>query len=115
MIRIGNFFFHYRNGLFPLLYALLFVGSTPVFADLRVAALLGFLVAFAGQALRGITVGLEYIIRGGRDRRVYAENLVTGGVFAHCRNPLYVGNFLIIIGLAVASNSVFSILVLIPG
>ena len=52
----------------------------------------------AGQALRVITIGYEYIRRGGRDGRVYAESLVQGGVFAHCRNPLYVGNILMAIG-----------------
>ncbi|MGH8507451.1 MAG: methyltransferase family protein, partial [Gammaproteobacteria bacterium] len=39
------------------------------------------------------------------NRRVYAEKLVQGGMFAHCRNPLYVGNFMILLGLGIASNS----------
>jgi len=68
MVTIGNFLFHYRNGLFPLVYALLIFKSQPLMADYRLAALLGFLVAASGQLLRGVTVGLEYIIRGGRDR-----------------------------------------------
>lgn len=114
MIRIGNFLFRYRNGLFPLLYALLFVSSSPILPDFRIAALLGLILAAVGQALRAATIGLEYIVRGGREHKVYADNLVTGGVFAHCRNPLYVGNFLIIVGLAVASNSQVSFVVLIP-
>jgi len=105
IVAIGNFFFHYRNGLFPLVYALLVFKSEPVFADYRVAALLGFLVAASGQFLRGVTVGLEYIIRGGRHRQVYAEKLVQGGIFAHCRNPLYLGNYIILVGVGLASNS----------
>jgi protein-S-isoprenylcysteine O-methyltransferase Ste14 len=114
MITIGNFFFRYRNGLFPVFYALLFVSSAPVFPDFRVAAVIGFFIAGLGQALRAVTIGLEYIVRGGRNRRVYADNLVTGGMFAHCRNPLYVGNFLIVVGLVVASNSLFSFVVITP-
>jgi protein-S-isoprenylcysteine O-methyltransferase Ste14 len=114
MITIGNFLFHYRNGLFPLVYALLIFKSSPLLADYRVAALLGVLVAGAGQGLRAITIGLEYIIRGGRDRRVYAERLVQGGVFAHCRNPLYVGNFLILVGLGLASNSILFLAIAVP-
>jgi len=105
MVTIGNFLFHYRNGLFPIVYGLLFFKSYPVLADYRVAALLGFLVALTGQLLRVVTIGLEYIVRGGRDRQVYAEKLVQGGVFAHCRNPLYVGNFVILLGLGIVSNS----------
>jgi len=114
MIALGNFLFHYRNGLFPLVYALLIIKSSPILADYRLAALFGVLVAGTGQLLRAITVGLEYIIRGGRKRQVYAEKLVQGGVFAHCRNPLYVGNYLIILGVSLASNSVLFAAVAIP-
>lgn len=114
MIFIGNFFFHYRNALFPVLYALLFVRSTSIGEDFRIAAIIGFVIAMTGQVLRAITIGLEYIVRGGRNRRVYAEGLVTGGVFAHCRNPLYVGNFLIIVGLGIASNSKFFLMIVVP-
>ncbi len=105
IVRIGNFLFHYRNHLFPLAYVLVFFRIQPVLADYRVAAALGFLIALTGQLVRAVTIGLEYIIRGGRDRQVYAEKLVQGGIFAHCRNPLYLGNFVILLGVGVASNS----------
>jgi protein-S-isoprenylcysteine O-methyltransferase Ste14 len=114
MIAIGNFLFHYRNGLFPLVYALLLLKSPSSLADYRLAALLGFLVSLTGQLLRAITIGLEYIIRGGRDRQVYAEKLVQGGVFAHSRNPLYLGNFLILLGVGIASNSILFLGIAIP-
>jgi len=67
--------------------------------------IIGFSVTIIGQLIRIITIGLVYIIRGGKDRRVYAEDLVTTGIFSHCRNPLYVGNILILVGLGIASNS----------
>ena len=105
MIRIGNFFFHYRNALFPVAYLLLFLNGPEIIDDYRVAVAGGLIVALAGQGLRAVTIGLEYIIRGGRNRQVYAEKLVQGGIFAHCRNPLYVGNFLVILGLGIACNS----------
>src|SRR5208282_5943486 len=105
MVRIGNFFFHYRNGLFPLVYLLLIFKSPGLFPDFRTALAIGLAVTVLGQFLRAITIGLEYIIRGGRNRQVYAEKLVTGGIFTHCRNPLYVGNLLIILGVGGASNS----------
>src|SRR5262245_44482978 len=35
-------------------------------------------------------------------------------MFAHCRNPLYVGNYLILLGVGVASNSILFLSVAIP-
>lgn len=105
IVQIGNFFFHRRNGLFPLLYILIFLNGPPAFSNHRLALFVGVLIALSGQLLRGVTVGLDYIIRGGRKRQVYADRLVHGGLFAHCRNPLYVGNCLILIGVGTAANS----------
>ena len=64
-------------------------------------------MALLGSFSRGHVGGLEYIVRGGRNRRIYAEDLVQGGLFAHCRNPLYLGNFIIILGVGLASNSIW--------
>ena len=114
MVAIGNFLFHYRNGIFPLVYALLIFKSQPLMADYRLAAVIGVLVAASGQLVRAVTIGLEYIKRGGRERQVYADKLVQGGIFAHCRNPLYIGNFIILLGVAVASNSVLFLGVAVP-
>ena len=44
-------------------------------------------------------------MRGGRNHRVYADDLVTRGLFRHTRNPMYVGKFLMIFGAGFASNS----------
>jgi protein-S-isoprenylcysteine O-methyltransferase Ste14 len=114
MVRIGDFLFHYRNGLFPVAYALLLVNSAPLLPNYLLAFAFGMAIALGGQLLRAITVGHDYIIRGGRDRKVYAERLVQGGLFAHCRNPLYVGNFLILFGIGVAANSLFFIVTAVP-
>jgi protein-S-isoprenylcysteine O-methyltransferase Ste14 len=114
MVRIGNFFFHYRNGLFPLLYILIFLNGPAILPDYRLALLIGLVVALAGQILRAVTVGLDYIVRGGRNRQVYADRLVHGGIFAHCRNPLYVGNYLILVGVGIASNSLLFLIIGLP-
>lgn len=107
MVKIGNFFFHYRNGLFPVIYAIAVFKSPSVIPDYRLAAEIGLAIALTGQLIRAVTIGLEYIVRGGRNRQVYAEKLVTGGIFNHCRNPLYVGNLLVMLGVGVASNSIW--------
>jgi protein-S-isoprenylcysteine O-methyltransferase Ste14 len=93
---------------------MLFVPSWEVFTDPVAAMIIGFSVTIIGQLVRVVTIGLVYIIRGGRDRRVYAEDLVTTGIFSHCRNPLYVGNILILVGLGIASNSILFMAIFTP-
>ena len=112
MITIGNFFFRYRNILFIFLYMLLFLPSPDIFTKARFGAnyhiwpiVTGLLITILGEAIRGATIGLAYIIRGGKDKKVHAENLVTEGIFKHCRNPLYVGNILMLLGVGILSNS----------
>jgi protein-S-isoprenylcysteine O-methyltransferase Ste14 len=114
MSRIGNFFFHHRNTIFPLAYILLFINGPVLLHDYRMAFVIGVIIAATGQFVRGITVGLDYIVRGGQNRQVYAKHLVQGGIFAHCRNPLYVGNYLILVGVGVASNSLLFLVVGLP-
>jgi protein-S-isoprenylcysteine O-methyltransferase Ste14 len=104
MVALGNFFFHYRTSLSPFLPLLLLLPGPAVLPDPFVAALLGLLVAATGQVVRGTTIGLEYIVRGGRNHRVYADALVTEGLFRHTRNPMYVGKFLMVLGAGIASN-----------
>jgi protein-S-isoprenylcysteine O-methyltransferase Ste14 len=121
MISIGNFFFRYRNTLFIFLYLLLFVPSPMLFSPEQFGKnyflfpiILGLLVTFSGEIIRGITIGLAYIIRGGRDKKVYAEKLVTEGIFNHCRNPLYVGNILMLLGVGILSNSLYYVGIVMP-
>jgi protein-S-isoprenylcysteine O-methyltransferase Ste14 len=114
MVKFGNFLFCNRNGLFPLFYLMLFAPSWEVFKNPVVAMGIGFSVTLMGQLVRVITIGLAYIIRGGANRRVHAENLVTTGIFSHCRNPLYVGNILILTGLGIASSSLLFMVVFAP-
>lgn len=113
MVTIGNFLFRFRNGLFPLSLVLLLLPGRALFADPLKAVALGFAIALLGELVRGATIGFEYIIRGGRNRRVYAEDLVTEGFYRLCRNPMYVGNLLIVAGLSVATNSLTCLLVVI--
>ena len=114
MVKLGNILFHYRNFLFPVFYFLLFVPSPKVFDSLYLPLILGFFIALSGQMIRVATIGLVYIIRGGKNRQIYAEGLVTEGIFTHCRNPLYVGNILVIFGLGIMSNSLFFMALMIP-
>lgn len=119
MPRAGHFFFKFRDLFFPLVLLLIGLGTMPRLArgDVRLDHLMdtvGFLVSMVGQVLRVLVIGLVYITRGGQNRQVWANALVDGGMFAHCRNPLYVGNVLVILGLAIVHNGWAMYLVAVP-
>lgn len=112
LVAYGNFLFRYRNVIFPLVMAMTFIGFRPNLAGGSLAAdrwldLVGLLIVIAGQAVRAAVIGLAYIRRGGLNKKVYAEALVTNGIFAHSRNPIYVGNLLMIAGYLVIHNSLW--------
>jgi protein-S-isoprenylcysteine O-methyltransferase Ste14 len=117
--KIGNFFFRYRNALGPVLFTVALLIGKPSYpfgsaiANITFDAA-GFVVALLGQALRILTIGYEYIERGGKNKQVYASKLVQGGVFGHCRNPLYVGNILMAFGFALIVHSIAFYLIVIP-
>jgi protein-S-isoprenylcysteine O-methyltransferase Ste14 len=121
MIQIGNFFFKYRNFLFIVLYLLLFIPSPPLFGEDHfgqnhywIAIIAGLIITILGQLIRGGTIGLAYIVRGGRDKKVYADGLVTDGIFSHVRNPLYVGNILMLLGVGILANSLIYTFIIMP-
>jgi protein-S-isoprenylcysteine O-methyltransferase Ste14 len=118
-IAAGNFLFRYRNALFPCIFifaALIcrpnILFSSPL-ADRSLRAA-GLVIALFGQAVRLITIGFEYIHRGGKDGRVYAGRLIQGGLFGLVRNPIYIGNALIATGMTMYLGSPLGYFVLIP-
>jgi len=116
MIQIGNFFFKYRNWVFIPLYLAVFIPSPEIVTIEHHAWVMwtGLFITILGQGIRCATIGLAYIVRGGKDKKVYASHLVTEGVFNHCRNPLYVGNILKLVGIGILANSLLYVAVFIP-
>lgn len=119
LIRTGQFFFKYRDALAPLVFLTLVLLTQPRLAfgsargDLLLDAL-GILLVLSAQILRALVIGYAYIVRGGRDKQVYADALVREGLFAHARNPLYFGNLLGIFGLLIIHNSPWAYAIGIP-
>jgi protein-S-isoprenylcysteine O-methyltransferase Ste14 len=81
---------------------LMLVFATPTWESLAI----GFVIAAAGEALRAWGVfyaGSETRVTGS----VGASKLVTSGPFAHVRNPLYLGNMTLYMGVGIMSMAFF--------
>lgn len=117
-IGAGNFFFRYRNAVFPAAFAVAIAVMRPRVIGSpsldRWLALSGATLALAGEAVRLLTIGHEYIERGGKEGKVYASRLVRRGMYGVTRNPMYLGNGLIAIGMSMATGSPAAYLVVIP-
>ena len=97
--RIGSVLFRHRGWLpVPFLFIPLIVHGE---ADLW-NWLAGFVLIAIGEAIRLAGVAAAGTVTRRRSRTV--QRLVTYGIFAWMRNPLYVGNFLIWIGFTVISG-----------
>lgn len=101
-MTVSQFLFRNRSYT-PLPFLLVML----IFAEPTVWSLvIGFLVAASGEALRAsgvFYVGSETRVTG----EVGASRLVTSGPFAFTRNPLYVGNILIYLGIGIMSMALF--------
>jgi protein-S-isoprenylcysteine O-methyltransferase Ste14 len=95
----------FRNrGWLPVPFFLVpLLAPSTVGDDRRVAAwVVGALLVAAGEAVRLAGVAAAGTVTRRRSRAV--QRLVTYGIFAWTRNPLYVGNFLAWMGVVVASG-----------
>jgi protein-S-isoprenylcysteine O-methyltransferase Ste14 len=104
-VRIGTWLFKYRSYLFvPLLVVLLVLtkpGATVGWGMITVADVLGVFVALCGYALRVAVIAYKKPGTSGRGTNIDVRELVTDGAYQVCRNPLYLGNFLIWMGLVI--------------
>ena len=118
LLTVGNFFFRYRNAVFPLMFALAFLLLRPrVIVSPSIDGLLvslGVVMALMGQGIRMLTIGFDYIERGGKNRQIYASFLAKKGLYALTRNPMYLGNVLIAIGMTMVAGSPAMYLTVLP-
>lgn len=119
VLTSGAFFFKYRNALFPTVILVVALGMRPA-VFLNHPALdhwlggFGFYLALLGEAIRFTTIAFEYIERGGKNRQVWASRLVQGGVYGLSRNPMYVGNLCIAIGMCLIAHVPLAFITIIP-
>ncbi len=96
-LSVGNLFFKWRSYTpIPLLLAALLL-ARPTWWSMA----LGYSLLVCGELLRASSVGFA----SGATRTLQAgvEDLITGGPYSYTRNPLYLGNFLISLGLCLAA------------
>ena len=108
--RVGHVLFRLRS-LTPIPFILvLILFSRPA----PLPTVLGSLLIALGEWLRIWAVG--YAGGSTRTRTLgAARDLVTAGPYAHVRNPLYLGNFVLSIGVCVVANVYWMIAVLVIG
>ena len=107
---IGRLFFRLRSlTALPFILILIYF-ARPTFTS----ALIGVVPLILGECLRLWAVG--YAGGATRSRTLgTASDLVTTGPYAHVRNPLYLGNLLLSLGVCITANVYWMVIVLLVG
>lgn len=112
LIKVGRVFFNYRSSI-PLGLVILMIlerkhfyaFKSPYFKDFVFESVC-FAAAFLGFIIRAYTVGhCQFGTSGRNTKGQYADSLNTDGMYSIVRNPIYVGNFFIILGISMLSQS----------
>ncbi len=119
LLASGQFFFRFRNALFPVVLLVMVATTRPgqLFGNEtldRFAMAAGVLLLLGGETFRLAVIGYAYIRRGGRNREVFANQLVTRGFYCHTRNPMYVGNYCMVLGPILIYGSLWGYLIVAP-
>jgi protein-S-isoprenylcysteine O-methyltransferase Ste14 len=100
-MKFGKFLYRYRS-LTPIPFVVfLLVFSTPSVISL----IIGFIISFGGDLLRFVSVGYSGLTT--RSKNVQTDVLVTNGPYGYVRNPIYLGNFFLSLGLVIAAHTFF--------
>lgn len=99
--RLGGLFFRYRSFTPVPLALLLLVQARSSYP----AALWGVALMAGGEWIRLTSVRAAG--KATRTRQVGAKRLVTWGLYAYTRNPLYIGNFLLWIGAVLFAGGLY--------
>lgn len=100
VLEIGEKLFAWRDYTpIPLIVLVLFTAEPTVRS-----ATLGTLLAVFGELIRIYSVAFIGTVSRTRNTSTVGGGLITSGPFAYVRNPLYVGNFFITMGIATYSG-----------
>jgi len=111
IISQGNFLFRWRSfiplllffpGILALSESALFEQSNADYAQ-EVWVLIGVTISMLGLFIRWVTVGFVPVGTSGRNtKQQRAEQLNTEGMYSIVKNPLYLGNYLALLGILVS-------------
>lgn len=97
-------FIHIATAVIPIPFKVYFEGTSTL-----LLWIVGFLLMLSGVAFRIYTAG--YLQGRHTTTTIIADYMCTSGPFAYIRNPLYLGNFIIGLSLAIAFNEWYGYLV----
>jgi protein-S-isoprenylcysteine O-methyltransferase Ste14 len=98
-LKLGHWLFKNRSFTpLPLLIISLWVFK-PLWVQTSWGVILGISVTILGEGIRILTVGWSYLGTSGREAYLRADSLNTEGIYSLVRNPLYIGNIAIFLGL----------------
>ena len=107
-MKLGKFLFRHRSYTPIPLILFLLVFASPNW----ILFFSGLFIILTGELIR--FNGVAYAGRATRTtRKAGAGRLITDGPFAYVRNPLYIGNYLISLGMVVMSGAFFPWMILI--
>ncbi len=112
-IRIGKFLFRFRSFTLLPLIILVFLLFPPqnLGSSNWIVSLGGFLIALLGELIRILAVGFSLSGTSGRENYLKALGINKTGLYSITRNPLYIGNVFIFIGLLIVFSNPLAILV----
>jgi protein-S-isoprenylcysteine O-methyltransferase Ste14 len=111
MQRLGRLLFRYRSftPVPALMVAAVLVARSRGPAS-RLWLVAGFALCLGGQALRAWVLGIVQDGTSGQNEKLIAVSLNTRGPYARTRNPLYLGNLGIVLGLALIAHDLWLLL-----
>ncbi|MCD4666007.1 MAG: isoprenylcysteine carboxylmethyltransferase family protein [Bacteroidales bacterium] len=116
--KSGNFLFRHRGQipiiLFVLVVPVLYFTNYSILGDISLAILtyLAILLSLLGFIVRAISIGTTPKGTSGRNRdEQVAESLNTSGIYSTVRHPLYLGNYLMWIGIVLFTFNIYFLII----
>tara|TARA_B100002052_G_C15828431_1_gene574129 strand:+ start:180 stop:911 length:732 start_codon:yes stop_codon:yes gene_type:complete len=119
ILHIGKFLFQYRGQIpilliliaVPVIYKTSYYEKIPIETQ-SIVKCIAILIALCGLIIRFITVATTPTGTSGKNRkRQVADQLNTTGIYSIVRNPLYLANYLIWLGVSIYSLSYLLIII----
>ncbi len=92
MIPVGQFFFKWRNLLFPLIVICIYIAIRPSVEVFSIQGIIALVIITLGILIRMSVIGFFNVVRDGDKKTAHADELFTRGMFGISRNTLYLGN-----------------------